>query len=192
MKKALFTLIFCVSIVSAVNGQFTKVGGGLGLTSGYYFHDAKWDYNKSGNILGSLKGIYEFSLPFHVSPSLSFFVPHIIKDGDARYSVNTAMIDINGHYVFNSLDQFEFYGLAGLDILMAWKKEKYFENVYKEKDNALGLNLGVGTYMKIRDSFDLYAEAKYLFNNKYNQLMLNTGILFNIEWMAKNEKNGGL
>jgi hypothetical protein len=192
MKRKLLTLIFSLSLVLISSAQFTKVGGGLGLTSGYYFHEAKWDYNKSGNILGSLKGIYEINLPFHISPSISFFVPHVVKDGGSKYTVNTAMFDINGHYVFNSLDQFEFYGLAGLDILLAWKKEKYLENVYPEKDNALGLNLGVGTYMKMTDSFDLYAEAKYLFNNKYNQFMLNAGILFNIQWMAKNEKSGGL
>jgi opacity protein-like surface antigen len=97
------------------------------------------------------------------------------------------MFDINGHYIFNSLDQFEFYGLAGLDIMLAWKKEKYNDEVFKEKDNALGLNIGLGTYMKITESFDIYAEGKYLFNNKYNQFMLNAGLLFNIEWMKKNE-----
>ena len=32
---------------------------------------------------------------------------------DTKTTVNTMMFDINGHYVFNSLDQFEFYGLAG-------------------------------------------------------------------------------
>ena len=192
MKRQLIVLMLMLTVISVTYGQFTKVGGGAGFTSGYYFHEAKWDYNKSGNLFGSLKGIYEFSLPFHLSPSVSFFVPHVIKEAGSKYSVNTAMFDVNGHYVFNSLDQFEFYGLAGLDILLAWKKEKFQEMVYKEKDNALGLNIGLGTYMKIRDSFDLYAEAKYLFNNKYNQFMLNAGILFNIEWMAKNEKSGGL
>jgi hypothetical protein len=100
------------------------------------------------------------------------------------------MIDINGHYVFNSLDKFEFYGLAGLNIMLAWKKEKYLEQVYKEKDNALGLNIGLGTYMKITEMLDLYAEGKYLWNNKYNQFMLNAGVMFNIDWMKKNEKQG--
>jgi opacity protein-like surface antigen len=104
------------------------------------------------------------------------------------------MLDINGHYVFNSLDKFEFYGLAGIDILLAKKKEKYLEEEASnldpvvERDNALGLNLGVGTYMKITEQFDLNAEAKYIFNNKYNQLMINVGILINIDWLKKHEK----
>jgi hypothetical protein len=44
--------------------------------------------------------------------------------------------------------------------------------------------------MKITEMLDLYAEAKYLFNNKYNQFMLNAGIMFNIDWMKKNENPG--
>jgi len=190
MKK--YFLLFTLSIVSTLilKSQFTKLGGGLGLTSGYYFHEMEYDYNKSGHFLGSLKGIYEVSLPFHISPSLSFFFPHVYKEMDSKYTVNTMMIDINGHYVFNSLDKFEFYGLAGLDILLAWKKEKYLEQVYKEKDNALGLNIGIGTYMKLTEMLDIYAEGKYLWNNKYNQFMLNAGVLFNIDWMKKNEKQG--
>lgn len=190
MKKYLLTFILSIAAITISNGQFTKLGGGLGFTSGYNFHEMEYDYNKSGHFLGSLKGIYELSLPVHISPAISFFVPHVYKEMDSKYTVNTMMFDINGHYVFNELDKFEFYGLAGLDIMLAWKKEKYFDDVYKEKDNALGLNIGVGTYMKITEMLDLYAEGKYLWNNKYNQFMLNAGILFNIEWMKKNEKKG--
>ena len=190
MKKFLSAIIMTLALTAFANGQFTKLGGGPGFTSGYNFHQMEWEYNKSSNLLGSLKGIYEISLPFHISPSLSFFVPHVYKEYDSKYSVNTTMFDINGHYIFNSLDKFEFYGLAGLDIMLAWKKQKYNDEVFKEKDNALGLNIGLGTYMKITELFDIYAEAKYLFNNKYNQFMLNAGILFNIEWMNKAEKSG--
>jgi len=190
MKKYLLTFILSIAAITISNGQFTKLGGGLGFTSGYYFHEMEYDYNKSGHFPISLKGIYEINLPFHISPTLSFFIPHVLKEMDTKTTVNTMMFDINGHYIFNSLDQFEFYGLAGLDIMLAWKKEKYFDDVYKEKDNALGLNIGVGTYMKITEMLDLYAEGKYLWNNKYNQFMLNAGILFNIEWMKKNEKKG--
>lgn len=99
------------------------------------------------------------------------------------------MFDINGHYVFNSLDRFEFYGLAGLDILLAWEKAKYPSFIEKESDNALGLNLGAGSYMKITKQFDIYAEAKYILG-KYDQFMLNTGILINLDWLSKHENTG--
>jgi hypothetical protein len=102
------------------------------------------------------------------------------------------MFDINGHYVFNALDKFEFYGLAGLDILLGWKKDVYAGTApatYKESDNALGLNLGVGSYMKLTDQFDLYLEAKYIVS-KYHQFMLNAGVLINIDWLIKHENTG--
>jgi hypothetical protein len=101
------------------------------------------------------------------------------------------MFDINGHYVFNSLDKFEFYGLIGLDVLLAWKREKYGTEVFPENDNALGLNLGVGSYMKITEQFDIYAEVKYILS-KYDQFMLNAGVLINIDWLTKHEDTGGL
>jgi len=143
-----------------------------------------------------VKSIYEINVPLHISPSITFFIPHVYKEFEEKVTVNTLMFDINGHYVFNSLDKFEFYGLAGLDIMLAWKRTKYPEtDPYKESDNGLGLNLGVGSYMKITEQFDLYFEGKYLLSlgtTKYSQLMLNAGALINIDWLKKHEDTGGL
>jgi len=191
MKKLFLGLMIIIITVPAVNAQFTKIGGGTGFTTGYLFHEMENDYNKSGHIFASLKGIYEISVPIHVSPSVTFFIPHVYKEFDMKTTVNTLMFDINGHYVFNSLDKFEFYGLAGLNVLLAWKREKYLEEVFPESDNALGLNLGAGSYMKVTDQFDIYAEAKYILS-KYNQFMLNVGVLINIDWLKKHEDTGGL
>ena len=179
--------------VTAAKSQFTKIGGGTGFTTGYYFHGMKEDdSNKSGHIFASLKGIYEISVPVHISPSITFFIPHVYKYENNKTTVNTMMFDINGHYVFNSLDRFEFYGLAGLDIMLAWKRLKYdSEIINKESDNALGLNLGAGSYMKMSEQFDLYFEAKYILG-KYDQFMLNVGALINIDWLKKHEDTGGL
>ena len=47
------------------------------------------------------------------------------------------MFDINGHYVFNSLDRFEFYGLAGLNITFA-KLKWLGTGASSDSDNALG------------------------------------------------------
>jgi hypothetical protein len=191
MKKIVITLFLIISVISISNGQFTKIGGGLALTSGFPFHEQTWDANKSGKIGLFVKGIYEISVPVHISPSLTLFYPHITKDIGEKTVVSSMMFDVNGHYVFNSLDQFEFYGLAGIDILLAKKKNIYESSgTFKESDNALGLNLGIGTYMKITEQFDFCAEAKYVFNNKYNQFMLNAGILVNIDWLKKHEDSG--
>lgn len=191
MRRFLFVLLVIFVAIPAAKSQFTKIGGGTGFTTGYHFHEMDWDYNKSGHVFASLKGIYEITVPIHFSPSITFFIPHVYKEFESKYTVNTLMFDINGHYVFNALDKFEFYGLAGLDVLLAWKREKYASELFKESDNALGLNLGVGSYMKLTEQFDLYVEAKYILS-KYDQFMLNVGALINIDWLKKHEDTGGL
>jgi hypothetical protein len=208
MKKLYILLFILVTTFTIANGQLTKFGGGPGITSGFPFHDVTWDYNRSGHFNASLKAIIELSLPVHFSPSFTFFVPHSTKtkgfNWERNYNISAMMFDFNGHYVVNSLDRFEFYGLAGIDILVAWKKEVYkttgttpISETIREHDNALGFNIGAGSYMKITEQIDLYAEAKYviygkgkMFFSNYNQFMFNTGVLINLEWLWKNEKPG--
>jgi opacity protein-like surface antigen len=192
MKKFLLLMLIALMAIPAVNAQFTKVGGGLTFSSGYHFHDMPYVGNKSGNLAMSLRGNYKINVPIEVSPSFTFFFPHVFKDVNEKQTISTMMFDINGHYIFNSLDKFEFYGLAGLDILLAWNKTKYSGTnpaTYKESDNALGLNVGAGSYMKLTDQFNLYLEAKYVVS-KYDQFMLNAGILINIDWLKKHENTG--
>jgi opacity protein-like surface antigen len=192
MKKLFFSLLV-LTLMGTANAQFTKVGGGLALTSGFKFHQMDYPENRSGLIGLYFKGIYEVSLPLHIAPSFTIFYPHVTKNQFDKTVVSSMMFDINGHYTINSLDRFEFYGLAGLDILFAKKKNTITgSSTYTEKDNALGLNIGVGTYTKLTESMDLTGEIKYLFNNKYNQLMANVGVLINIDWLKKHENTGGL
>jgi hypothetical protein len=83
MKRIIILSTILVMTASISRGQFTKLGGGLGYTSGYSFHNVEESYNKSGHLYASLKGIVELSLPFHISPSVTFFLPHgtNTKDG---------------------------------------------------------------------------------------------------------------
>ena len=198
MKKLYVLLFISVITFSVTKGQFTRFGGGLGYSTGFPFHNMPWDANKSGHLNISLKGLYQLKMPIQISPSFTFLFPHITKETqygeEITTTVSTFMFDINGHYVFNSLDRFEFYGLAGLDILLAGKKEVYemsgsTTTTNKEKDNALGLNLGVGTYMKITEQIDLYGEVKYIVS-KYDQFIVNAGVLINLDWLTKNENAG--
>jgi opacity protein-like surface antigen len=192
MKKFILLMLIALMAIPAINAQFTKVGGGLTFSSGYHFHNMPYVGNKSGILAMSLRGNYKINVPIEVSPSFTFFFPHVLKGVNEKQTITTMMFDINGHYIFNSLDKFEFYGLAGLDILLAWNKTKYSGTgaaTYKESDNALGLNVGAGSYMKLTDQFNLYLEAKYVVS-KYDQFMLNAGILINIDWLKKHENTG--
>ncbi|MBN2862661.1 MAG: outer membrane beta-barrel protein [Bacteroidales bacterium] len=188
MKKSLFFLLLIAGMISTANGQFTKIGGGLAYGSGYYFNNVDFSGYRSPHLAVSFTGIYEITVPIHVAPSFTVFFPHVSTINDSKTIISEVMFDINGHYVFNSLDRFEFYGLAGLNILLTSEKNKFTgEDTYKEADNALGFNLGAGTYIKITDQFDAYCEAKYVIS-KYDQFMFNAGILINLDWLIKHEK----
>lgn len=192
MRKIYLLIFIVLNTFSVSYCQFTKAGGGLGYSTGFPFHEMPWDANKSGHFDISLKGIYQLSLPLQISPSFTYLLPHITKESslgeEITTTVSTMMFDINGQYILNTLDRFEFYGLAGLDILLADKKEVYSspESTNRETDNALGLNLGVGTFMKITEQISLYGEAKYIVS-KYHQFLLNAGVLINLDWLKKNE-----
>ena len=191
MKKMTLILILIISVLSITNAQFTKIGGGLALTNGFHFHNMPVDANRSGMMALSFKGIYEIEAPLQVSPSFTVFFPNITKDLSSKTTVSSVTFDINGHYVFNSLEKFELYGLAGLDILYASKRETIQGSpTNNESDNTMGLNVGAGTSIKITEKFDIYGEVKYVLS-KSDHLMLNVGIFFNLE-PKKNNENSGL
>jgi opacity protein-like surface antigen len=195
MKK--YTIVFALLILSAtvINAQFTKIGGGLSYGSGVYFHNEDYDNShKTGNPALTFKGIYELSLPFHISPSATIFMPRVTESayGESKQIVSAFLFDANAHYVFNSLDRFELYGLAGLNITIIrnkWKWEFEGGGGDASSETALGLNLGAGAYMKLTEQIDLFGEAKYIFS-KRDQLMITAGLMLNIDWLKKNESGG--
>ena len=142
MKHLIICLVITVFAVEIINAQFTKIGGGIAFSSGFKFHNMDDEANQSGHFAAFVKGIYEISQSLQISPSYTIFYPNITEDANAKTVVSSMMFDINGHYVFRSYDRFEFYGLTGLDILLAWKKDEYESSgTFKESDNALGLSL---------------------------------------------------
>lgn len=194
MKKLIVTFFLMISVLTMTNAQFTKIGGGITYGTGFHFNNETGvlaDLHRSPFAGIFLTGIYELILPIHIAPSFTYFLPRTNKSTLVTNRENTRasamMFDINGHYVFNSLDRFEFYGLAGLNITFA--KIKWLgTNPSSGSDNALGLNVGAGTYIKITEQLDLYGEVKYILS-KYDQFMLNVGVLLNIDWMKKHENS---
>lgn len=200
MKKISAILIFAIIIATSTYGQFTKLGGCAALTSTFQYNNESGSEHRSGFFGPSLTGVYELSLPVHIVPSISYIIPLVHKQELAtsgevtKTYVSSVMFDLDGHYVINSLDRFEFYGLAGLDIMLVRRKTQYpvgAANFTKlvDKDNAIGLNLGAGTYIKMSETIDIYAQIKYLLS-KYDQFMLNMGVLLNLQWLSKHEEPG--
>lgn len=192
MKRSTITFALLIICATVLNAQFTKIGGGLAYGSGVYFHDENYDIShKTGNPALTFKGIYELSLPFHISPSLSIFMPRVTESASTQI-VSAFLFDANAHYVFNSLDRFEFYGLAGMNITFIknkWKWEYNGGGSDGSSETKLGLNLGAGAYMKITEQIDLFGEAKYIFS-KRDQFMITAGLMLNIDWLMKNESGG--
>lgn len=194
MKRALIILVILFSGISVSYAQLTKLGGGASYNTGYYFNNEEFRDHKTGNPVISLISIYELSLPVHIKPSINVFIPRIDKFEEFDYSekrvVSAFSIDIDGHYVFNYLDRFEFYALGGFNILLVRMKYKYdfpgATDVSTSSNTALGLNLGGGTYIKIKDEFDAYFEIKAI-AAKQLQAVISAGVLLNIEWMKKNQ-----
>ncbi|MCJ7448084.1 MAG: porin family protein [Bacteroidales bacterium] len=199
MKKLIIPILLIVSVLTTANAQFTKIGGGVAAGTGIFWNNETDIISyRTGLPAVFLTGIYEFTLPIHIAPSFTYYFPHITKAQvvtaeTPKQVVSCMMFDINGHYVFNSLDRFEFYGLAGLNVTLIgikWISEiNGVTNKTKDRDNAFGLNLGAGTYIKLTDQFDLYGEAKYILS-KYDQFLINVGVLINIDWLIKHEDTG--
>lgn len=197
MKKSLLLLLTLFLCISVSNAQFTKLGGGLTYTTGFHYNNETdpffADLHRSPFLGIFVSGIYEITLPLHIAPSFTYFIPRHNTSATAttgeETSVSSLMFDFNGHYVFNSLDRFEFYGLAGLDILLT--RIKWIGTDSKDNDTAIGLNLGVGTYIKMTEELDFHIEAKYVVS-RYDQFMINAGVLINFQWLAQNERDGGL
>ncbi len=195
MKKTLFLLLIMILFTAYSYGQFTKVGGALSYNTGYFINDENFRDHKTGNPVISATGIYEISLPWHIKPSINVFIPRINKEDFVESSEKTVIsafsLDIDGHYVFNYLDRFELYGLAGLNIIYARRKSKFDfvggggESILTE-DTALGLNLGAGSYIKIKEEFDLFVELKAIIGRQV-QGVFTAGILLNIDWMKEHE-----
>jgi hypothetical protein len=190
MKKILFILTLSILCTTIIEAQFTKAGGGLAVGTGAYYNDATGDLShKTGNPAITFRGIYEFSLPFHISPSINIFLPRVTSYFEEKRIISAFLFDIDAHYVFNSLDRFEFYGLGGLNITVLKSKYKYDypdSEPYASTESALGLNIGAGSYMKMTEQLDVFAELKYILSSRC-QFMLTAGVLLNIDWLRKNE-----
>jgi len=190
----LFALLF--SGAGIIYGQFNAwAGAGPFYTTGFHFLNNRLESYQTTNTGVLFKGIYQIGNSVHVSPSFSWILPNIYKidvvDGEEKTSVSALMFDINGHYIFKSSEYFDFYGIAGLDILIA--RRKYVSTILNAEqktvvtDNTPGLNLGAGTLIRINGKVNLFAEIKYLLS-KYDQLVVNGGFLLNLKFGGRNKK----
>ncbi len=194
MKRLLVIFLIVISAFYDLNAQFTKAGAGLSCGTGFHFDN---ETGSPADLLRSpfagifITGIYELNQAFHIAPSFTWFFPRTNQSGigsvGEKTRVSAMILDVNGHYIFNSPDRFVFYGLAGLNITFA--KIKWVGTVSSVSDNAMGVNIGAGTCVKITEKFDFCGEVKYIVS-RYGQFMANAAILVNIDRLKKHENPG--
>jgi len=190
MKRIFVLLILASTFIVTSKAQFTRAGGGLVMTTGFQFNNQEEDSYHYGPAGLFIKGVYEISQTLHISPSLAYILPNITRESEIheqeiKTSVSGIMFDLNGHYIINSFVPLEFYGLAGLNINYAMFKRvstsDQTSDTFKQSDNAIGLNIGAGTYVRLGDNLDICLEMKYIIS-KYTQIVLDAGILFYIDF----------
>ncbi len=118
MNRFLIAMVIAMALPAIpAEAQLVKGGGGISWGSGIYFRQEDHTYldisHKSANPALTLKGIYRITLPLQISPSVTLFMPRVTDHGYARQTMSAFLFDVNAHYVVNSLDRFEFYGLGG-------------------------------------------------------------------------------
>lgn len=190
MRKLALNLVFIFLICASAGAQITKIGGGLAYGTGYWFEKTEVEEYRSPHLALFAEGVYRITTPIHVAASFSYFYPHIESYTASKTSVRAMMFDINGHYVFNALDKFEFYALAGMDFLITSKKDQLTGaagEVFKTSDNAIGLNAGGGVIFNLSPKMSIFSEAKYVVS-KYGQFMVNAGVFINVSWLARHEQ----
>lgn len=200
MKKTLITLFLAMFLLPATYAQFTKIGAATGYNYNYHFNNEQFsDHLLTKYPFISVNAIYEVNLPFHLVPRFTFYIPNVFKediiDYTYKYVTSGFSFDVDAHYVFNSLDKMELYGLAGLNIL--YSHRKYEEEIVgaepfidKTSNTGLGLNIGVGSYWKVKDEFDILLEVKGIIASQI-QVVGTVGILLNMEYLWSKEKDSG-
>jgi hypothetical protein len=183
-------LIFVTVPTGRIYAEFTKAGAGLILKTPNTYEDER------GGFFGiHVRGIYELSLPIHISPGFTYVIPNSYKNvtptSTYKWHNSLFMFDADAHYVFNKLDRMELYGLAGLDLSIFryhWVSE--FNN-FKESGGHTGvypgLNIGAGAYIRFNDQIDFFVEGKVILSTKV-QFIAAGGILVNLQWFAQHDK----
>ena len=77
-------------------------------------------------------------------------------------------LNANGHYFFTNKENYNVYGLAGLNVTTA----SY--NFIDDSDTEAGINVGVGSEYYLQ-AFSVYGEIKYVISN-FDQLVLGAGV----------------
>lgn len=116
-------------------------------------------------LLENLSGAADFTFFFPATPGNTTY---------SRWSLN-----IDGHYKFYEMSDFEFYAIGGLNIGHYKKETTAFGITSSKADTKPGLNVGAGAIYKFSDKMKGFSEFKYILSN-YDQAEITFGVLFEL------------
>ena len=170
MKKKNFKLVVLTLAISALfifktNAQPIDIGGGLviGTSSPNVGLKIQGNYGMDF-LLKNLSGSAAFSLFFPATP------------GNITY--NRFSFDLDGHYKFYEMTNFEFYAVGGLNIAYAKSKWKATGNTITSGVKP-GLNVGAGAFYGFSDKMKAFSEFKYIISG-FGQTEITFGVLFEL------------
>lgn len=144
MKKTVLLLIAVTLSISS----YAQFRAGLGLTFAT-------DISTAGI---ELTGVYEITDQWEGAAAFTFFFK---KD-----NVSWKVLDLEGHYIFHSMDKFDFFGVAGLSFNF-WKMkfpESNFGGIIipesTESGTEVGFNIGAGAKYNLSEQLSIVPELK--------------------------------
>jgi opacity protein-like surface antigen len=169
LKISLIALFAGAFFINTSNAQPINIGGGLVIGTSYPHFGLK------------VNGTYgmDFLLEnLSASAAFTFFIPSTpVNTTYSRWA-----IDIDGHYKFYSMEKFDFYALAGINIAQYSTKYEWTDflgddHVDRTSGTKPGLNAGAGAIYKFTDNLKGFGEFKYIMG-RYDQAEITFGVLF--------------
>ena len=122
------------------------------------------------------KGIYQINDKWEGALGVNYFFPK----GEGDFEIKWIGFDLDAHYIFSVKDNYNLYGLAGVNIMrVTIPGFDYAVSSSSISSTDTGLNLGVGSRYQLSDSLIGLGEAKYALNAG-GYLQISVGVLFNL------------
>ena len=165
IKLLVLTIVLSSLFVINSNAQPINIGGGLVIGT------------DRPNIGLKLQGTYgmDFLLE-NLSGAAAFTI--FIPSTPGNITFNRWSIDIDGHYKFYEMTDFEFYAIAGLNFA---HYNTYWDVTGTSISSGTkpGLNAGAGAIYKFSDKMKGFSEFKYILSN-FDQAEITFGVLFEL------------
>ena len=167
MKKTKLLILLTIALVFSSFSSFSQdvnLGGGLVIGT---------DRPTFGI---QIKGTYGLDMMLEnlsTSVGVTVFFPKSVGTTDYW----RLAIDIDGNYTFYSLENFDFFAIAGLNITY-YKRESSPTLLSDASGTMVGLNVGAGVKYKINQKLTAYSQFKYIATvTPYAQGVFTVGVL---------------